>query len=211
MKLLRVPALLLFLRCLPAQDLSLDLVAAARSGDLSQVKALLDKGADVNARGRYGQTALLFASNRGHLEVVKLLLAAGADVDAGHTFYGATALTWAATKGYVDIVRLLIGKTEGGPAKVLPVAVLRGNAALVKLAIENGAAKADLWSALVAAERAKKAEIVELLKSSGAQPPPPATFQIDSSSLASYAGRYRGRAGAGFDFIFSVKDGKLLG
>src|SRR5436190_8059926 len=52
---------------------------AVRKGDITQVTALLDKGADVNAKFRYGATALFKAAERGHLEVVKLLLARGAE------------------------------------------------------------------------------------------------------------------------------------
>ena len=59
------------------------------------VTALLDKGADVNAKFRYGTTALFKAAERGNTEVVKVLLARGADVSVKDTFYGATAMTWA--------------------------------------------------------------------------------------------------------------------
>ena len=50
-----------------------ELWAAARAGDTAKVTAALDKGADVNAKTRYGATALTFAADKGHLEVVKLL------------------------------------------------------------------------------------------------------------------------------------------
>ena len=50
-----------------------ELWAAARAGDPARVTAALDKGADVNAKTRYGATALTFAADKGHIEVVKLL------------------------------------------------------------------------------------------------------------------------------------------
>src|SRR5947208_12915758 len=71
------PALLLaFIAAIPllADDISDELLAQSRKGDVVAVNALLDKGADVNARSPYGQTPLFFASDRGHTEVVKLLL-----------------------------------------------------------------------------------------------------------------------------------------
>jgi ankyrin repeat protein len=62
---------------------------AARSGNLDRTKALLDRGADVNKKSGYGQTALHRAASHGHEQVVALLLERGADVnlkdDAGRT------------------------------------------------------------------------------------------------------------------------------
>lgn len=57
-----------------AQDLNEELWTAARKGDAAAVKALLAKGADVNAKFRYGATALSYAADKGHLEVVKVVL-----------------------------------------------------------------------------------------------------------------------------------------
>src|SRR3712207_2495053 len=75
-----------------AQSVNEKLWEAARSGDAAAVRALLERGADVNARFRYGQTALFKAAERGHVEVVKLLLERGADPNVKDTFYGETAL-----------------------------------------------------------------------------------------------------------------------
>ena len=63
----------------PKQKLNEQLWEAARKGDVALVTSLLDQGADVNAKFRYGTTALFKASERGHAEVVKVLLARGAD------------------------------------------------------------------------------------------------------------------------------------
>ena len=67
-----------------------DFVPAAARGDLPGVECnLRDEGADVNAAGEDGQTALHWAAYGGRLEMAELLLAAGADVnaknDAGRT------------------------------------------------------------------------------------------------------------------------------
>jgi ankyrin repeat protein len=74
------------------------------------VTALLDKGADVNAKFRYGATALFKAAERGHTEIVKLLLARGADVTVKDTFYGATAMSWALDNDHIETVRALLKK-----------------------------------------------------------------------------------------------------
>src|ERR1044072_9164034 len=89
----------------PKQELNNQLYEAARKGDVAEVKAVLDKGADVNAKFRYGATALFKAAERGHTEVVKLLIERGADVTVKDTFYGATAMTWALNKEHTGVIR----------------------------------------------------------------------------------------------------------
>src|SRR5579871_1943486 len=58
------------------------LVWAADYAPSPVVKALLARGAGVNARDRQGCTPLHYAAHNGRLRNVRLLLAAGADVNA---------------------------------------------------------------------------------------------------------------------------------
>jgi len=51
-----------------------DLIAAAGLGDSIAVEALLNDGADANARDKLGQTALMAAALNGRLRVVEALL-----------------------------------------------------------------------------------------------------------------------------------------
>jgi ankyrin repeat protein len=101
---------LLVLLCTPllanAGDINQDLTEAAQKGDTATVKALLAKGADINALGKEGGTALVEAARNGHTDTVRALLAAGADVNAKDKD-GRTALTVAATQGHTDVVQLL--------------------------------------------------------------------------------------------------------
>ena len=48
-------------------------MTAARTGRVEPVKLLLARGADVNARERKGQTALMWAAAEGHVEVIQAL------------------------------------------------------------------------------------------------------------------------------------------
>jgi len=81
----------------PKQALNDQLFEAVRKGDAAAVTAALDKGADVNAKFRYGATALFKAAERGHTEVAKVLIDRGADVNVKDTFYGATAMSWSSS------------------------------------------------------------------------------------------------------------------
>ena len=61
---------------------SMPLSLAAAEGRINAVRYLLDEGAEVNARGRLGDTALTEAAFYGHIATIKELLLYGADVNA---------------------------------------------------------------------------------------------------------------------------------
>ncbi len=70
---------------------------------------LLDSGANVDARGEYGNTPLYIAADysQDSTDIVKVLIARGADVNAkGRN--GETPLHRAASRGNIGIIRLLI-------------------------------------------------------------------------------------------------------
>lgn len=187
------------------QQLNDQLYEAARKGDAAEVKALLDKGADVNAKFRYGATAIFKAADSGHVEVVKLLIERGADVTVRDTFYQATAMTWALGKGHIEVVRALLEKSSGEVDEVLMTGAREGKAALVQVALDKGGAKPEtLTAALAAATTAGKAEIVEALKKAGAKPAP----EVDAATLQTYVGKYKSEQGS--EVSLTVKDGKLF-
>lgn len=189
----------------PKQELNDKFWEAVRRGDLAATTALLDQGAEVNAKFRYGTTALFKAAERGHLEIVKLLLARGADVTVKDTFYGATAMSWALDNDHLEIVTAILEKDPGSAGEVLMTGVREGKPAIVKIALASGKLKAEaLTPALVVATDDKdKAEIAQMLKSAGAVLPPP----VDAAVLQSYVGKYKDEAG--LEVVITLTDGRL--
>ena len=87
----------------------MDLIDAAENNDIQRVRELLDSGADINFKDRYGFTALIRATAEGHTEMVRLLLDYGADINYQNR-NGLIALIIASASGYTEIVRLLLEK-----------------------------------------------------------------------------------------------------
>ena len=84
------------------------LVEAARDRDGNAVRALLDAGADVDARQPDGATALHWAVHWDDAGMARRLVRAGADVDAAGA-YGVTPLSLAAANASAVLVELLVG------------------------------------------------------------------------------------------------------
>jgi ankyrin repeat protein len=109
-------------------SVSANLLAAARTGDVADVREALQAGADVNAKDDVayrqleagtpdtevtgGKPAVLLATERGELPMVQELLSAGADPNTFSTctmFYpGRTALHAAAERGDLAVVEAII-------------------------------------------------------------------------------------------------------
>ena len=120
------------------------LMRASKRGHTQTVKALLDAGADVDAKNHSGFTALMFVRNGG-TEIVQILLDAGADLDAKE-HDGTTPLMAAAATGESEIVQALVEAGAGVNAK-----------------------NSKDYSALMLAEEEGYPEIIELLKKAGAK------------------------------------------
>jgi len=126
----------------------MSLQEAAAVGDIDQVRLLIEKGTDVDARedGFY-KTALHRAAMSGHKDVVELLLIKGAQIDAWNGFPGGTPLDYAAEKGHKEIAELLIARganinaTRVYPTGDTPLhsAARAGHKDIIKLLIAKGA------------------------------------------------------------------------
>jgi hypothetical protein len=120
------------------------LIRAAHSGDFNTMISLLEKGADINAKGLKDWTALIAASGNGHLRIVRELIDRGAAVNARATD-GETALMRASGSGNSEIVRVLLSKnpdvdfkSENG-ATAESLASKSGHSAIVEMLLAHGA------------------------------------------------------------------------
>jgi ankyrin repeat protein len=86
---------------------------AASEGHADVVRALLDGGADVNARSMGQFTPIMFAARAGDIGLVRMLLTAGADINA-NAADGSTPLLVAVFRGHVDLAKALL--EAGGDA-----------------------------------------------------------------------------------------------
>jgi ankyrin repeat protein len=157
------------------------IILAARFGQLGVVKLLIGRGADVNATGASGSTALHYASYYGHEETVAFLLDQGAQ--ANSTMHGdRTPLKLACHEGQLAVVHMLLQhigtqvleETDEEGWRALHWVAYRGHEAVATLLLEQGA-QANSGDALgrtplmVACEEGRLAVVGVLLRHVGGQ------------------------------------------
>jgi outer membrane protein assembly factor BamB len=151
-----------------ADDARESLWAAVRNGDAKALKALLDKGADVNAKNEIGITALWIAAGKGKPELVELLLRAGADINARDGIWYETPLSQAVAEGQAEAVAALL---RAG-AKDVDAAVVRaaagGKFPVLRAVLDNGKPRQDALDAALFATAADNKEVREALTKAGA-------------------------------------------
>src|SRR5688572_23763380 len=123
---------------------NLRLLDAARAGDVREVQRLLDGGASVKARNRFGATPLFLAARGGHTAIVRVLLAAGAEVDQPN-LEQTTPLIEAVHQGQLETALLLIERgadvnhVDLRLLSPLMHAAFAGHEPLVRLLLARGA------------------------------------------------------------------------
>ncbi len=82
------------------------LMEAAKNNNLEAVQKALSEGADVNAQGLYGETALIEAARKGNVAIAEKLLEAGADINT-ESYEGFTAYGEALAKKKEEMLKFL--------------------------------------------------------------------------------------------------------
>ena len=121
-----------------------DLWRAAGDGSVAGIEVALGKGADVNARGEFGDSALNLAAQRGHKDAVQRLLERGADVE-NRGGADLTPIMNAAFAGNIGIVRLLLAKGATVTDDLLQGVQMKVN--ILEENAENGMVRPDAVAA----------------------------------------------------------------
>ena len=154
------------------------LLDAAEAADRATALRLLAEGADPNAVGPDGTTAIMYAAANDDIELVRALIKAGADVKLKNEF-GTSAITEAAIIGSAPVLEALLKagadpNTRNPEGETPLMAVARSgkvDAARVLLDARADVNARETWggqSALMWAAAQSQAEMVKLLASRGA-------------------------------------------
>jgi outer membrane protein assembly factor BamB len=113
--------------------------AAARAGDLAEVRRLIEVAhVPVDAGDRYDASALMMAADRGHLEVVLYLLDAGADVNHREVFFNTSAFDNAVWRERSEVAAALLGAGSDQREDAVELAVSQNMPDLARAAVAAG-------------------------------------------------------------------------
>lgn len=143
-------------------DLNEKVANAVMDGDTAGVVALLDKGADVNAKGKHsGWTPLFLAARKGDTELVNFLLNQGADANVKSSVRRRTAIMEATRNRNLSTVKALlhadsdVDSVDWEGYTALMFAAISGQSDIVDVLLTHGADvnlknKADISALMMA-------------------------------------------------------------
>ena len=172
------------------------LIEAVQHEDVALARELIDGGADIEAKTRYGATPLFFACDKGNVELVELLLGKGADVNVVDTFYGATPLTWVSfsareSEPHREILAMLLARKPEDAASVLPMVAEMGDQELAELVVASEKADAKaLTGAIEMAKGAGHKELASYLEQQLPENAEESRIVVASETLETYVGDY---------------------
>jgi outer membrane protein assembly factor BamB len=177
-------------------DSTRDLQLAARSGDLNEVRRLVEAGVPVDASDAWGTTPLALAAQQGQVGVVRYLLGKGADPSARETFFGASVLDLALWKGEPDyaVAKILLAAGAADRVTALVQGLRDGEVELARAAMKSGTLTESEAADLRAHFEDLEGELHEILKAVKTRPDPaPPTYTAEQ--LADFAGRFEDGSG----------------
>jgi outer membrane protein assembly factor BamB len=190
-------------------DSARELALAASSGDLKEVRRMVEGGVPVDASDDWGTTPLSLAAKNGQTEVVRYLLDKGADPSTEETFFGASVLDMALWKGAPDyaVAKMLLAAGAKDRAKALAEGLDSGNVDLARAAAESGPVLESEAAELHAHFGEVDGELARILASVKTEPdPPPPSYS--RGQLADFTGRFD--SGDGLSADVEVSEGRLV-
>ena len=155
---------------------------AAMRGNIDDVRALLQKGADVNAAHGDGMTALHWAAERSDAAMAEMLIYAGANVATVTRIGQYTPLHVAGRNGSARVVEMLIeanadvsARTTNSGVTALHLAAASGNTDVIAALIGQGSdvdARESKWeqTPLIFAASQNRVDAIRVLLEHGADP-----------------------------------------
>lgn len=171
-----------------AADPGEELNTAARRGNLTDVKKLIEAGTPIESKNQYGATPLYMAVFNGHSEVAMYLLDKGANPNIIDTFYKSSILDSALQKTSPDVAKAMIAKGAQPTVRQLNMVVGSGKPEMLSAVLTAKLKPEELTEGLKAAIATKKDDMAAVLRKAGA--PEPKAVSIPPETLARYAGDY---------------------
>jgi len=207
MKTLYIIVVILFSGILFADQLSDQFLEAAKKGDVTELKKLLDQGVNVDSKSKYGVTALGFACSKGQLDAVQLLIERGANVNAEDTFYHATPISWAIENGHNDIVKFLLQK-GANPDDAFISTIYQNDPEALKMILANAKISPEkLNEGLGIATQNKSDAVIKILQDAGAIVKQETAVKVAPEVLQSYVGKFKNPDGD--EVVLTAQEGSL--